>query len=175
MLNIDDKNPATAAVMVLLYPKNNQTHVVLIVRPSYPGVHSSQISFPGGRYEADDLHFEQTAYRECFEEVGVHPDDIKIIKPLAEVYIPPSNFLVYPFLGYATKPLAFTPQLSEVHKILEVPLDFFINSNNLTQEKMNTSYGESICMSGWNYQGYFIWGATAMMLSELVGIFEVTK
>ena len=95
--NYIDKNPKKAAVLMLFYPKKGITHLALIVRNSYPGVHSSQIGFPGGKVEESDFNLEYTALRETHEEVGVHPEKVKIIKPFSEIYIPPSNFLVYPF------------------------------------------------------------------------------
>lgn len=171
-LNISHQNPSKAGVMALFYPKNNQLHIVLIVRPSYPGVHSSQISFPGGRYEANDSSFMHTALRECHEEVGIVTENIKIIKALREVYIPPSNFLMHPFMGFATKELTFTPQESEVKNILEIPFDFFLNQSNLIDKTMNTSYGVQISVKGWEFNNHFIWGATAMVLSEIVGLFD---
>ena len=93
-------NPRYASVLMLLYPKNKITHLVLILRNTYPGIHSSQIAFPGGKNEKEDASFAQTALRETHEEIGIPAHKITIIKPFTEVYIPPSNFLVSPFLGY---------------------------------------------------------------------------
>ena len=93
-LNIDGINPKKAAVMMLFYPKNGRTHLVLIVRNSYKGVHSAQIAFPGGKYETADITLEKTALRETHEEIGIHPEKIEIIMPFTNLYIPPSNFMV---------------------------------------------------------------------------------
>ena len=75
-----DKNPRIAAVMMLFYPKNGKTHLVLIVRNAYNGVHSSQIAFPGGKYEISDADFRETALRETQEEIGISSEKIEIIK-----------------------------------------------------------------------------------------------
>ena len=82
-----DKKPRMAAVMMLFYPKNNSTHLVLIVRNSYEGVHSAQIAFPGGKCEFEDENFACTALRETHEEIGIRPDKIEILKPFTELYI----------------------------------------------------------------------------------------
>ena len=105
--------PKKAAVMMLFYPKNSQTHLALILRTSYNGVHSSQIAFPGGKVEPEDLDLSQTAIRETHEEIGVHPTNINLLRAFTEVYIPPSNYMVYPFLGYSNSELSFELQEDE--------------------------------------------------------------
>ncbi|MCB0433197.1 MAG: CoA pyrophosphatase, partial [Mangrovimonas sp.] len=89
-----------AAVMVLFYPDSLQrTNVVLILRKTYKGVHSAQIGFPGGKVEKEDKSLLESAVRETEEEVGVKRHDIDVLKSLSNVYIPPSNYSVYPFIG----------------------------------------------------------------------------
>ncbi|WP_371414618.1 CoA pyrophosphatase [Flavobacterium sp. 140616W15] len=109
MKNIDSKvsNPRVAAVMMLLYPKNEIAHLVLIVRNAYNGVHSSQIAFPGGKYEKDDGNYAYTALRETHEEIGVLPGKIEVIKAFTPTYIPPSNFIVHPFWEFVKKKFIF--------------------------------------------------------------------
>ena len=118
-LDINAKNPRIAAVMMLFYPKNEMTHLALIVRNSYPGVHSSQIGFPGGKVELSDANLAETALRETHEEVGIAPHQIQLLKAFSEIYIPPSNFLVAPFMGVAHEELTFIPDPKEVKKVLE--------------------------------------------------------
>jgi 8-oxo-dGTP pyrophosphatase MutT (NUDIX family) len=158
---IENKNPKNAAVMMLFYPKNGRTHLVLIVRNSYEGVHSAQIAFPGGKYEIEDLTFEKTALRETHEEIGIHPESIEIIMPFTQIYIPPSNFMVYPFLGISKEELVFAPDSNEVAKIIELPLSVFLDDEIIISTTMTTSYAKNID-----------WGATAMMLSELKDVFN---
>lgn len=162
-----DKNPKRAAVMMLLYPKNKQTHLALIIRNSYPGVHSSQIAFPGGKVELEDESLKNTALRETHEEIGVHPDKIQVIKPFTEVYIPPSNFLVAPFMGISHSELTFTEQLDEVAGIIELPILDLLNEKNLVIKRMNTSYSTNVDVPTFKINEHYVWGATAMMLSEL--------
>ena len=162
-----DKNPRKAAVMMLFYPKNNQTHLVLIVRNSYPGVHSSQIAFPGGKVELEDFSLQETALRETQEEIGIAPEKIQVIKAFSEIYIPPSNFLVAPFMGIAQTELHFTEQFDEVAGIIEVPLTDFLDEANVVMKRMNTSYATDIEVPTFKINEYYVWGATAMMMSEL--------
>ena len=165
--NYIDKNPKKAAVLMLFYPKNGITHLALIVRNSYPGVHSSQIGFPGGKVEESDFNLEHTALRETHEEVGVHPEKVKIIKPFSEIYIPPSNFLVYPFMGISHEELNFIPDLDEVKRVLEFPISLFLDDATIAKVKMSTSYATDIEVTAFMVDKYVVWGATAMMMSEL--------
>jgi 8-oxo-dGTP pyrophosphatase MutT (NUDIX family) len=173
-LDIEAINPRIAAVMMLLYPKNDETHLILIVRNSYNGVHSSQIAFPGGKYETTDADFEETALRETHEEVGVLPEKIKIIKEFTPMYIPPSNFLVHPFLGISTEELSFYPDVREVASIIELPLSVFLNDEIVIEAVLSTSYGANISVPAFDIQNHVVWGATAMILSELRDVLRTT-
>ena len=165
--NSGGKSPRIAAVMMLFYPKNDATHLVLIVRNSYKGVHSAQIAFPGGKYELDDQDFAETALRETHEEIGIHPDKIEVLKPFTALYIPPSNFMVHPFLGISREELEFIPQLSEVANIIELPLAVFLDEALVVQTNLDTSYADNISIPAFKIEEHIVWGATAMMLSEL--------
>ena len=166
-LNMESINPKKAAVMMLFYPKNGRTHLVLIVRNSYKGVHSAQIAFPGGKYETPDVTFEKTALRETHEEIGIHPENIEIIMPFTNLYIQPSNFMVYPFLGICKEEIVFVPDGNEVVKIIELPLNDFLNDDLIVTTIMSTSYAENIEIPAFKINEHIVWGATAMMLSEL--------
>jgi 8-oxo-dGTP pyrophosphatase MutT (NUDIX family) len=165
--SLEGKNPKQAAVMMLFYPKNDKTHLVLIVRNSYPGVHSSQIAFPGGKVESYDLSVAHAALRETHEEIGVNPNQISIIRAFTALYIPPSNFMVYPFLGYSTEELDFQPDPNEVSGIIELSLHDFLDEKRVVSKRMSTSYSDDIEVPAFKIQEHFVWGATAMMLSEL--------
>ncbi|WP_281335839.1 NUDIX hydrolase [Flavobacterium eburneipallidum] len=166
-INTATKNPKTAAVMMLFYPKNRKTHLVLIVRNSYQGVHSAQIAFPGGKYEPRDQQFENTALRETHEEIGIAPASIEIKKAFTRLYIPPSNFMVYPFLGISSEELVFTPDAKEVSAIIELPLSVFLSDEIIVTTHLSTSYAENIAVPAFKIEEHIVWGATAMMLSEL--------
>jgi 8-oxo-dGTP pyrophosphatase MutT (NUDIX family) len=160
-------SPKKAAVMMLFYPKESQTHLVLIVRNSYPGVHSSQIAFPGGKVESFDASMADTALRETEEEIGIHKSSIEIIKEFTEIYIPPSNFLVAPFLGISISEPSFVLQTDEVAGIIELPLTVFLDDKNVVTRKLTTSYAASIDVPAFLVKEHVVWGATAMMMSEL--------
>lgn len=154
--------------MALFYPNNeNSTNLLLILRKTYKGVHSNQIGFPGGSVENDDLSIAHTALRETFEEVGVPTEAIEIIKALSTVYIPPSNFVVQPFVGLLAKPGPFILQESEVAASVEVPLINFMDDSNVFMQNLSTSYADNIEVPAFKLNGYTVWGATAMMLSEI--------
>lgn len=172
-LDIDALNARMAGVMMLFYPKEEKTHLVLIVRNTYDGVHSAQIAFPGGKYEKADLNFETTALRETQEEVGITSDKIEIIKNFSPMYIPPSNFLVHPFLGISKEELSFYPDSREVASIIELPLSVFLNDEIIVEAKLSTSYGANILVPAFTIQNHVVWGATAMILSELREVLKI--
>lgn len=168
----ENNNPRSAAVMMLLYPKNGMTHLVLIVRNSYEGVHSGQIAFPGGKYEKEDKNFKETALRETHEEVGISPERMKIIRPFTPMYIPPSNFMVYPFLGICNDEICFVPDPSEVAQIVELPLADFLSDAIVIEANLSTSYAQNINVPAFDIEGHIVWGATAMILSELKDVLK---
>jgi 8-oxo-dGTP pyrophosphatase MutT (NUDIX family) len=169
------KNAKQSAVLALLYPGlNKETYIVLILRKTYKGVHSAQIGFPGGRVEEDDESFEHTALRETFEEVGVPEKDVIVVKELTDVYIPPSNFFVQPFLGYTKAKPAFVRQESEVEAVLEVKLSDLLDDNYLDTISVSTSYKVDVEAPAFKLNGHVVWGATAMMLSEIKDILKAS-
>ena len=162
-----ERHPRESAVMMLLYPKDKETNVLLIERSTYKGVHSGQVGFPGGKYELADADLQQTALRETREEVGILQQDIQIIQPFTKIYIPPSNFYVQPYLGIAQKELLFTPDTYEVANIIELPLAVLLQESLVKAVELKTSYASWTQVPAFIYNDYTIWGATAMMLSEL--------
>ena len=169
----DPSSVRKAAVMMLLYPKNDITHLLLIVRNSYPGVHSSQIAFPGGKVEDIDFDLKQTALRETHEEIGIHPNDINVIRDFSSIYIPPSNFLVYPFLGVSQTELTFKLQEEEVAGIIELPLSMLLDDSIIGTKSLETSYANFVEVPVFQIEEHTVWGATAMMLSELKDVLKM--
>ena len=162
-----EKNARPSAVMMLFYPKEGSATLALIKRNTYPGVHSAQISFPGGKAEKEDSSLAETALRETFEEIGVRHDEIHIVMPFSEIYIPPSNFLVYPFLGVAAATPLFVTDPAEVAELVEMPLEILLDDAMIIETDMHTSYSQLTRVPGFRVGDHFVWGATAMIMSEL--------
>ena len=143
----------------------------MIERSKYPGIHSGQISFPGGKYENQDNELWETALREANEEIGIQKADIKYVMSLSNIFIPPSNFLVTPFLSYSISNLTFIPHKSEVSKIIELPVNDLLKIK-VSQKRLKTMFKESVEVPCFNYNQNIIWGATSMILSELKMIIQ---
>jgi 8-oxo-dGTP pyrophosphatase MutT (NUDIX family) len=160
-------NPRQGGVMIILYNKSGQTHLILTRRRDDLRSHAGQISFPGGRREAGET-IQTTAFREAHEEIGVHPDELTLLGRLSHLYIPPSDFEVHPFVAWYTNGQpAFVPQETEVAEILEVPLSHLLNPATRLQETWELR-GYELEVPFYLVSGYKVWGATAMMLSEFL-------
>lgn len=167
-IDMSTRNPQEAGVMAVFYPDNeNVTRLVLILRKTYKGVHSNQVGFPGGRVEEIDKDLEETALRETEEEVGIPQNEIEVVKKLSRLYIPPSNFWVQPYIGLLKTTPQMVAQETEVEEILEVKLSDFLNDDNMITENLSTSYAKEIEVPAYRLNGYVVWGATGMMLSEI--------
>lgn len=157
-----------AGVMALFYPNiEMQTNLVLILRKTYKGVHSAQVGFPGGKLEAEDLSIQDAALRETYEEIGVSIQSIKVLREMTQVYIPPSNFFVQPYIGITQETPSFIKQDDEVEDIIEVPLIDFLDDTNIITESVSTSYKINVDVPAFKLNNHVVWGATAMMLSEI--------
>ena len=162
---VNKNNPKKASVLIFCYPKNDKMHVILIKRSDYIGFHSGEISFPGGKFDNQDKNLRHTALREFYEELGVKLISKKNLTKFTPLYIPPSNFIVFPFLTYVNYTPQFYPELNEVAKIIELPISEIFN---LKIKYTNLLYGP---MKGrkvpcFEFKKYLIWGATAMILNE---------
>ncbi len=170
---IKQENPKKAGVMALFYPREeNITHLLFILRNKYPGVHSGQIGFPGGQIESSDKDMLDTALRESCEEVGAERSQITVVRPVSELYIPPSNFQVYPFIGLYQMEKPFKRQTSEVDALIEVPFSDLMDDRNMSTQILSTSYAKNIEVPAFLFQGHTVWGATAMMLNEMRELFK---
>lgn len=159
-------------VMMLLYPVENVLHTALILRPTYEGVHSGQVAFPGGAREDEDSNLEHTALRETEEEVGVKASSIEVIGALSELYIPPSNFIVKPFVGVLQGRPTFEPDDFEVAKVMETSLDTFLKEDAIITTSVKVGQGTSMRVKAFEVEGHIVWGATAMMLAEFRAIYS---
>lgn len=164
------KNARLSGVLVLLYQKDGQWHLPLTQRHDYNGTHSGQVSFPGGKWEESDPDLTYTATREAQEEVGVDPSSIQIIGELTHLYIPPSNFKVLPIVAYSPQPPNFVIDPYEVKELMEVPVEHFMKSTTRKEKKITVNGGFKLNTPYFDVDGKVVWGATAMMLNELVSV-----
>ena len=161
-----------AGVMVTLFPKNDEWHIVLIERNKNDrDSHGGQISFPGGKAEPEDGTMLKTALRETEEEVGILQKEIKVLGSLSEVYIPVSNFNVYPYVGFLDFQPVYQIQEEEVFKVLEIPISHFQNEAVIrTTDIPINKYLTLKNVSYYEVDNQILWGATAMMMSELMEV-----
>lgn len=163
-----------AGVMATLFPKDNDWHIVFIERnKNDQDTHGGQISFPGGKAEPEDSTMLNTALRETEEEVGISQKDIKVLGSLSEVYIPVSNFNVYPYVGFLDFQPNYTIQEEEVFRVLEVPISHF--QNETVKRTTDVPINKYLTLKNVPYyevDNQVLWGATAMMVSELMEVIE---
>ncbi|HUX58403.1 MAG TPA: CoA pyrophosphatase [Bacteroidales bacterium] len=163
-----------AAILILLYPHNGSLSTVFMQRPDYDGVHSGQISFPGGKREVSDKNIVQTALRETYEETGVDPSKISVINTLTPLFIPVSNIIVTPVIGWIKERPVFNHQPEEVVFLIEADIKRFLDPS-IVKVKPFDIRGEMIEVKYYDYYGNVIWGATAMIMNELLTIIRNSK
>lgn len=160
-----------SAILILFYPFLDEIFMPLILRPAYDGVHGGQMAFPGGRMERTDENLIRTALREAQEEIGIRLTDVKVLGQLTQIYIPPSNFHVLPVIGAIPFRPDFYPDSREVDAIVEVALRDLTDEKIISLQEIEVR-GFKIDAPTYNVHGHQVWGATAMMIAELL---EVTK
>lgn len=167
-INYNSLDAKESAVMALVYPdETNAMKMVFIQRKSNSGVHSNQIAFPGGKVEKEDANYLATALRETEEEIGVKTSTVKLVRPLTKLYIPPSNFIVYPFLGFLDQQPQFSLQETEVESVYSILLADCLNPINEVKAEVSASYAKKMMVNAFNFNNRIVWGATAMMLAEI--------
>ncbi|MGB0929652.1 MAG: NUDIX domain-containing protein [Chitinophagales bacterium] len=162
------KPPRICAVMIALYEEDGEVYLPMMLRPTNSRAHPGQIAFPGGKAEEEDIDLIETAVREMEEEIGVWVNRENIIGELSPVYIPPSNALVTPIVGFLESKPKYIPDPAEVAEVFAVRLDDLLNPDNISFKKVILASGEYIQMPAYHANGKVIWGGTARMISELV-------
>ncbi|MFM1875448.1 MAG: hypothetical protein RL266_1185 [Bacteroidota bacterium] len=168
---LDASKAKIGAVLIVLFPdENGVLRTVLMKRPDYDGTHSGQVSFPGGKVEEKDADVVATALREAKEEVNISPNEVKVLGRLTELYIPPSNFLVHPVLGVLSKPPQLIPDRHEVESIHIPELSYLLREDIIDETEIQLSTGYRLRTPSFKVDGHIVWGATAMIISELKDI-----
>lgn len=168
-VRVEKKKVRNAATLMLLYPKGDSWYFTLMLRPDYDGVHGGQVSFPGGKLEGDETP-EEAALRECEEEIGVDQNKVEILGKLTDVYIPPSNMLVHPYIGYIDYEPIFYPDETEVEEVIEVPLSDVFREELVKDKKVEVGrYSDkpfTLEVPYFEFSYQTVWGATALMIAE---------
>ena len=166
---INDPTLRPSAVLVPIFTKSGERHILFIKRSQEVEEHKGEISFPGGLWEESDKKLEKTALREALEEIGIRPSDVKILGLLDDMKTTSTNYRVTPIVGVVPYPYPFTINRVEVDRIIEIPLSHLMDKGNSGQETI-TRNGVTHTGQVYRYKHHLIWGATARILSNL---FEV--
>ncbi len=159
-----------AAVLVLLYPHHGQWHLPLTLRPAHLPDHPGQISLPGGALEPGESS-RQAAIREFHEELGGEGEDLDVLGKLSPLYVQASNFLITPWVAAAGRRPAMTPNPAEVEELLEIPLAHLLDEANFGSHRRRHQ-GQPYTAPHFAWQSHRIWGATCMILGELITVLQ---
>jgi 8-oxo-dGTP pyrophosphatase MutT (NUDIX family) len=159
--------PRPAAALLLLYPQADDLWLPLTARSGRLPLHRGEVSLPGGATDPEDTDPEMTALREAHEEVGLDPAVVEVLGQLTPFYIPPSNFMLTPVVGFTPKPPTLQANPHEVDAVFSVPLKQLLDPATIVEEEW-TLHEMPVQVPFFALEGYKVWGATAILLSELL-------
>lgn len=167
------ENAKKSAVLILFFHENDNLKMIVIRRSVYVGIHSGQIAFPGGRFEEEDIDVRTTALREIEEEIGISEDKIEILGRLSDIYVPPSNFLISVFVGYLSEKPAYKIDEREVDEVIEIPFSDFFKQDIVKQKDFYVNAIKAADNAPFfDVTNAEIWGASAMVISELLEVLK---
>ncbi len=162
-----EKKPRQGGVLILFYEEEGIVRFPLIERPEYDGIHSGQIALPGGRKEETDSSLIRTALREAEEEIGVDDKEIEVLGGLSPFFVGASNHDILPVIGITQRVPIFRPDPREVKEIITPATIDLLDANKRKKKDMVVRNGHVLSSPYFDLEGKVVWGATAMMLSEL--------
>lgn len=168
---IQDSHLKQAAVLLPLFTMDGAYHVLFIMRSRKVEHHKGEISFPGGICEEFDGGFEKTALRETHEEIGIRPEDVRVLGLLDDIKTQSTRYRVTPVVGVIPYPYSFVLSRREVEKIITIPLAYLLDAGNGREEDV---IREGIAYRGhvYHYGSHVIWGATARILQGFLKLWN---
>jgi 8-oxo-dGTP pyrophosphatase MutT (NUDIX family) len=167
--SIPEKGSGAAAVLIPLYQRDGEWHILFTKRTERVEYHKGQISFPGGRWEEEDKSLLATALRESFEEIGLRAENVELLGELDDFVTLTSNFVVTPFVAVIPYPYEFKVSREEVEELIEVPLTALLKRDNFREEPV-AGEGQLLPFYIYQYEDHSIWGATARMLKQFLDV-----
>jgi 8-oxo-dGTP pyrophosphatase MutT (NUDIX family) len=164
------ENPpfARAAVLVPLFKKGGDCHIIFTKRTDTVRYHKGEISFPGGVYDEGDLELKRTALREAFEEIGLKENDVQIIGVLDDI-VTITQFIVTPFVGLLPYPYPFKLSSIEIAELIEVPMAALLDEDCFSEREIIRGTGKEVVYA-YQYENHIIWGATARILKQFLDL-----
>jgi 8-oxo-dGTP pyrophosphatase MutT (NUDIX family) len=170
---IENPSFAHAAVLVPLFMKGEDCHIIFTKRTDTVRYHKGEISFPGGVFDETDSELERTALREAFEEIGLKENDVQIIGVLDDI-VTITQFIVTPFVGVFPYPYSFELSPIEIAELIEVPLSALLDEGCLSEREIIRGTGKEVVLA-YQYQDHVIWGATARILKQFLDLISTSQ
>jgi 8-oxo-dGTP pyrophosphatase MutT (NUDIX family) len=164
---------AHAAVLVPLFKKGKDCHLLFTKRTNTVRYHKGEISFPGGVFDEGDSELEQTAVREAFEEIGLQQDDVQILGVLDDI-VTITEFIVTPFVGFFPYPYPFKVSPIEIAELIEVPLSSLLDEKCFGEREIVQGDRQRIVYT-YQYGNHTIWGATALILKQFLDLISSSR
>jgi 8-oxo-dGTP pyrophosphatase MutT (NUDIX family) len=162
-----------AAVLIPLFQKDKDCHLLFTKRSDQVKYHKGEISFPGGVVDEEDSELEKTALREAFEEIGLEEKDVQVIGVLDDI-VTITQFIVTPFIGLFPYPYSFKLSPIEIAELIEVPISALLDENCFSEKEIIRGTGKEVVLA-YQYENHIIWGATARILKQFLDLISTSR